>query len=220
MTSDDPYEILGVRRDATPDEINAAYREQARKAHPDAGGNTEKFTRIKQASLVLLSPKLRSQYDKTGKFEEVEPSNRRAKIMELIVNFFVTSIEALDDPRAPGIDQVDLVKVGKDHFNQQIVAAAEHARKLEVKIFRFEKALKRLKSKNENDIVRIMLVRHTSIIKGLVRQTKDEQELFREVLTVLEDYSFEPGQAMLTATQQQNQRYNTLFGDPYKGFFT
>jgi hypothetical protein len=41
--SRDPWEVLGVRPDADPDVIKAAYNAKAKKLHPDAGGNPEEF---------------------------------------------------------------------------------------------------------------------------------------------------------------------------------
>ncbi len=43
------YEELGVKKDATEQEIKAAYRKLAMKHHPDQGGDTERFTKIQEA---------------------------------------------------------------------------------------------------------------------------------------------------------------------------
>jgi hypothetical protein len=43
------WQVLGVGPNATPDEVRAAYRELARKNHPDAGGDHDRFVRIQQA---------------------------------------------------------------------------------------------------------------------------------------------------------------------------
>jgi molecular chaperone DnaJ len=59
------YEILGVARDATPDQIKKAYRRLARELHPDVAGEAgeEKFKDVARAYEVLSNPEKRQQYD-------------------------------------------------------------------------------------------------------------------------------------------------------------
>jgi len=64
----DYYEILGVPRDATPEQIKEAFRRLAQKYHPDKpGGDAEKFKEINEAYQVLSDPQKRAQYDRYGK---------------------------------------------------------------------------------------------------------------------------------------------------------
>ncbi|MBR2522428.1 MAG: J domain-containing protein [Coriobacteriales bacterium] len=62
------YDILGVKRDATDDEIKKAYHKLARKYHPDAGGDEEKFKEINAAYEVLSDAQKRKQYDTFGQY--------------------------------------------------------------------------------------------------------------------------------------------------------
>ena len=59
----DFYNILGVQKNSTPDDIKQAYRRLASKHHPDRGGNAEKFKEIQLAYDTLGDPEKRSQYD-------------------------------------------------------------------------------------------------------------------------------------------------------------
>ena len=62
------YELLGVKKDATADEIKKAFRKLARKHHPDAGGDEEKFKQINEAYEVLSDTEKRAQYDQYGQY--------------------------------------------------------------------------------------------------------------------------------------------------------
>jgi molecular chaperone DnaJ len=62
----DHYEVLGVARDASPDEIKKAYRRLARELHPDVNPSpeaSERFKLVTHAYDVLSDPQQRQQYD-------------------------------------------------------------------------------------------------------------------------------------------------------------
>ncbi len=70
MTDTDLYELLGVGRDATDEELKRAYRAKARQFHPDTNhAGTEDDERFKEVSLayeVLRDPERRARYDQFG----------------------------------------------------------------------------------------------------------------------------------------------------------
>lgn len=62
----DYYKVLGVARDASAATIKKAFRQLARKYHPDAGGDEAKFKELNEAYEVLSNEKSRKLYDQFG----------------------------------------------------------------------------------------------------------------------------------------------------------
>lgn len=82
------YLILGVKRDATPEEIRTAYRQQAKELHPDYyGQDSGPFIDLQEAYAILSDPARRRAYDDTYRLETAEPSGpSRARAEPLYEN--------------------------------------------------------------------------------------------------------------------------------------
>ena len=65
----DYYEVLGISRQASADEIKRAYRKKAKQYHPDVNkepGAEEKFKEVQEAYEVLSDPNKKATYDRFG----------------------------------------------------------------------------------------------------------------------------------------------------------
>ncbi len=77
--SEDFYDVLGVSRDATEDEIKQAYRKKASEYHPDVSDDPnaeEKFKKLQKAKEVLTDEEKRQAYDRMG-HDRFEQANKR-----------------------------------------------------------------------------------------------------------------------------------------------
>ncbi|MBP3848894.1 MAG: J domain-containing protein, partial [Pyramidobacter sp.] len=74
-TQRDLYEVLGVARDATADQIKHAYRAKVRECHPDTHPNDpdaeQKYKEVNAAFSVLGDQEKRARYDQFGTADDI-----------------------------------------------------------------------------------------------------------------------------------------------------
>jgi len=69
----DYYQILGISKNASSEEIKKAYRKLAHQYHPDKGGDEKKFKEINEAYQILSNKEKKEQYDRFGQVFEGAP---------------------------------------------------------------------------------------------------------------------------------------------------
>lgn len=85
------YEILGVRRNCSHEEIISAYRRKVIEVHPDKGGDSITFQNVKKAYDILSNPEIRENYDlwlnkkEREEFEYIK--RRRTNVSDIKNNF-------------------------------------------------------------------------------------------------------------------------------------
>jgi len=73
-----PYKVLGIKKNASKEEINEAYKKLAKIHHPDIGGDEDEFKKINEAKSILLDVEKRKFYDLNG----IVPDSKSALMYE------------------------------------------------------------------------------------------------------------------------------------------
>jgi curved DNA-binding protein CbpA len=127
------YEILGLEKDATAEDVKKAYRKKAQKAHPDRkGGSEDAMREVNDAYAVLSDADKRAHYDKTGQNSAREPSIDEVAMQSLA--------KAFDDMLTEEAPRGNIVL----HIERGI---ADAIKRCEVEIKKFERYLAKLNDK-------------------------------------------------------------------------
>jgi len=73
-----PYDVLGVDKQASENQIKKAFRKKVAKAHPDAGGDPEEFNAIALAYHVLGHTERRAMFDAEGEYRQNASADKQA----------------------------------------------------------------------------------------------------------------------------------------------
>jgi len=192
----DHYEALGVDKNAGPEEIKAAFRRAAQRAHPDKeGGSAEKFYPIRKAYEVLSDRDRRARYDRTGADDEQPIDSIRQEAMGALAGLFLQGIEALD------VDHVDLVGAVRNAIAKQEQTLEQNVRQFEAKIGKLERAHRRLVRKGRGmDTVGDMLKREIDKGRDQLKDADRERERFKIMRSILAQYAYRADAAAGTTT--------------------
>jgi len=189
----DLYDILGVDKNSTADEIKNAYKGKAKENHPDKdGGSHEKMTDIVRAYGVLGKEESRKRYDDTGEEGDV---GFEVKFQELVNFAFLKIIEEND------VERVDLIKELNKYINF-VTAENEKAKKQNTgKLNTLQKVKDRLSAKGDNRIGRILDM-NIHDLKRRLSMLDDYLKFLGECLEAINHHSYE-----FDPTPQEEPRY-------------
>lgn len=199
----DPYAVLGVAKDATLEEIKAAYRTASKAAHPDReGGSTERMTDVNVAYMLLSDPERRAQYDKTGTKTPVESDEKKAE------SFMLGLLASLVRSLAPDqglVHELRLV-IAKQHLGLQTTRATTREQ-----IAGLERRLETLEGPPENFIDGMIRHEITKGRKSLETMDADEKIMFK-ALEVLRAYGDRQPATFASLTDATHMLHFLRFG--------
>lgn len=187
MTGQNHYQTLDVPRDATADEVRAAYREAAARAHPDRGGSTERMALINVAYDVLSNPAKRRRYDSGEQPRAAEDTPER-KSLDYLASVFSNCLEMQEKINFPFNDFLSVVKkkVWADISQGEDITTKQRRQ-----CQRAEKLLQRLKYKGTVDIVRFALEGQLRTAREQLEENLEKLGLAKRAYGMLKDFDLE-----------------------------
>nr|WP_210300937.1 J domain-containing protein [Rhizobium sp. BK619] len=181
----DPYDILGVERDADEAQLKAAYRRHAKVAHPDSGGDSQAFDNLQKAYVLLLDPVRRKVYDDTGyDVEFADAAELQALVM---IEKLVT--DAVLDERAPG--SFDPVAVMQESLSEELRKARFSKSELERHASRIGLHLERLEKQSGRDVLAHMFRARIEAIGKAVVETEAKIKAAERAADMLAGYIYD-----------------------------
>ncbi|MDX3924997.1 MAG: J domain-containing protein [Shinella sp.] len=181
----DPYETLGISRDADERQVRAAYRRCAKQAHPDSGGDAKAFGDLKIAYELLQDPVRRKVYDETGYDPQLADVKdlKGLVVLEKFVNEFIL------DEREPG--SFDPIAAIRRRLTDEIVNARFHILELERHRSRIRNHVDRLGKRPESDVFGTMLRARSDALAEAIEKAEGQIEAIEQAYGMLEGYSYE-----------------------------
>ncbi len=130
----DPYDELGIERDADDAAIKNAARETYKRTHPDTSeGNAETFGRARRAEMILRDPIKRRKFDATGEVDEDSPDTARAGALQIIQGFLEAAITAYVQAFDPRLDprKTPIFDAFRQFIDNEIAGGATQITKLQ-----------------------------------------------------------------------------------------
>ncbi|AYG63096.1 J domain-containing protein [Rhizobium jaguaris] len=180
----DPYEILGIGRDASEEQIKTAYRKRAKTAHPDSGGDVDAFGRLQKAYELLLDPVRRKLFDDTG--YDVELTD--AVDLQALVAIEKLITDMVLDEREPGT--FDPVAHMRASLLDEIRKANFSKSELERHSDRIRLHLDRLGKRPGKDVVGHMLRARIKAIATAISETEAKIDATERACDMLDGYLY------------------------------
>lgn len=186
----DPYDVLGVTKDASASDIKKAHRKKSKETHPDVpGGDARTFALVTLAKDVLSDSERRAKYDATGEIDEHPVDTTDALAMSLITGV-INGI--IDGNHAHDPMTLDLVAVTVDYLNGQIRDIRSKRPPLERQLARAEKTKAKFKKKGKGpNLISPLMDQRITAIKEIFAKMDKDIGVHERAIGMIQEYEFE-----------------------------
>lgn len=190
MAGETLYETLGVKPDATPEEIKAAHRRAVKAAHPDAGGSRAQFDRVQLAYGLLSDQSRREDYDRTGRETHADPEALlRARATELVARHLLNLVgNPQVDPRY--VDVAIALREALEEDRRRFEAQIAQSLAMQERLRQFERRLKRQAGKVGEDPMLGLIAAQIAQHQAGQRQAEDLLKGVAAAMELAEEYRY------------------------------
>jgi curved DNA-binding protein CbpA len=182
-----PYEVLGIRKNATKRAIEKAFRKKVKAAHPDMGGSREQFAEVHIAYKILTDDGRRARYDSTGEYEDFVPDNQMACSIEIIS---VALQQVLATVHPSQRTKCDPVPAMKRHIGEQISAGKQALKQHREALEAYKPLHGRFTVKDGPNFMDMLLVGLEASLANRVKELEFSIPRFERALADLEKVTF------------------------------
>jgi curved DNA-binding protein CbpA len=174
------YDTLGVKHDATPDEIKKAYHRKCKEHHPDKGGKHENMAEINRAYMVLGDPTSRERYDQT------DDDQNTGSIEDLAKDQLISFISQCIDNLRPNVNLADYLKECLKQVEKNIVATINNDKKKVKKLEKYKLYAKR-KGDGPNLVADVFSLKIVTL-KQQIAKFEDDLAVTKTAQRMIEPY--------------------------------
>ncbi len=200
----DHYETLGVKRDATDQQLKDAYRDKAKENHPDKGGDEDTFKTLSNAYTVLMDPQRRKFYDDTGSEMKIDEFDRKAGALLQQLFQLIVSQNGLEN-----IIHLDIIMMINQQIDKGMTELEKKIDKAKKSRATIRKILKRIKHKDKKNPISLMLKHEATKHSESITQTHQEMEVGKRSRKMLKEYGFDFEEKMKIPDAIYGMRFKT-----------
>jgi curved DNA-binding protein CbpA len=193
MTAD-PYETLGIARDASQDDVKQAFRRRAASEHPDKGGDAARMADLNRAYETLGDPEKRAEFDATGTTGDGDRLENEAR--DQLVRLFQAALDMEPDDLV-GSCRTMLWRAQGEISDRQVATTRAVAR--------LRKQRDRVRRKGEGaNLFQSLVDRRIAQADDQLNSLERGSKVFARVAEMLEAYENAPGAATPDMLALQN----------------